>query len=103
MGDAVYVEKGGEIIPKITGVDLTKRSPLAEPIHFITHCPVCHSPLHRKEGEAAYYCINEYGCKPIVIGKLIHAVSKKALDIQSLGEKTIEEFYDHGLSPGWGE
>lgn len=97
MGDAVYVEKGGEIIPKITGVDLTQRSPLAEPIHFITHCPVCQSPLHRKEGEAAYYCINEYGCKPIVIGKLIHAVSKKALDIQSLGEKTIEEFYDHGF------
>lgn len=97
MGDAVYVEKGGEIIPKITGVDLTQRSPLAEPIHFITHCPVCQSPLHRNEGEAAYYCINEYGCKPIVIGKLIHAVSKKALDIQSLGEKTIEEFYDRGF------
>lgn len=96
IGDTVFVEKGGEIIPKITGVDLNKRPSDAIPTLFIQNCPECNSPLSRKEGEAAFYCTNEH-CKPIVVGKIIHAVSKKALDINSLGEKTIEEFYDHGF------
>lgn len=97
IGDTVFVEKGGEIIPKITGVDLSKRLPGVEPAGFIKNCPECGSPLVRTEGEAAYYCVNETSCKPIVLGKLIHAVSKKALDINTLGERTLEEFYDHGM------
>lgn len=96
VGDTVFVEKGGEIIPKITGVDLNLRDPNSVPTQFISHCPECNGPLSRTEGEAAFYCTNDL-CKPIVIGKIIHAVSKKALDINSLGEKTIEEFYDHGF------
>lgn len=97
VGDTVFVEKGGEIIPKITGVDLQKRHADSSPTQFITHCPVCNEILSRTEGEAAYYCTNDTQCKPIVIGKIIHAVSKRALDINSLGEKTIEEFYDNGF------
>jgi len=96
-GDTVFVEKGGEIIPKITGVDTHKRVAGSAPIQFITHCPECNTLLERKEGEAAFYCTNESGCPPIIIGKLIHFVSKKALDINTLGEKTLEEFYLKGL------
>lgn len=96
-GDTVFVEKGGEIIPKITGVDTHKRAAGSAPIQFITHCPECNTLLERKEGEAAFYCTNESGCPPIIIGKLIHFVSKKALDINTLGEKTLEEFYRKGL------
>lgn len=96
-GDTVFVEKGGEIIPKITGVDTLKRAAGSAPIQFITHCPECNTLLERKEGEAAFYCTNESGCPPIIIGKLIHFVSKKALDINTLGEKTLEEFYLKGL------
>jgi len=97
IGDTVFVEKGGEIIPKITGVDLSKRLPGAEPAGFIKNCPECNSPLVRTEGEAAFYCVNDKSCKPIVLGKLIHAVSKKALDINTLGERTLEEFYDQEM------
>lgn len=97
IGDTVFVEKGGEIIPKITGVDLSKRPEGAVPAGFIPNCPVCGSPLVRSEGEAAFYCVNDKSCKPIVLGKLIHAVSKKALDINTLGERTLEEFYDKGM------
>lgn len=96
-GDTVFVEKGGEIIPKITGVDFSKRPEGTVPAGFISNCPVCGSPLVRSEGEAAFYCVNEKSCKPIVLGKLIHAVSKKALDINTLGERTLEEFYDKGM------
>lgn len=96
-GDTVFVEKGGEIIPKITGVDTHKRIAGAAPIQFITHCPECNTLLERKEGEAAFYCTNESGCPPIIIGKLIHFVCKKALDINTLGEKTLDEFYRKGL------
>lgn len=97
VGDTVFVEKGGEIIPKITGVDITKRAPEAQAVEFISRCPECDSPLMRKEGEAAFYCLNETGCPPIIVGKLIHFVSKKALDINALGEKTLEEFYHAGF------
>lgn len=97
LGDTVFVEKGGEIIPKITGVDKTKRAPDAAIIEFISRCPECDSPLVRKEGEAAFYCPNETGCPPIIVGKLIHFVSKKALEINALGEKTLEEFFRAGF------
>jgi len=97
IGDTVFVEKGGEIIPKITGVDFSKRPEGTEPAGFIKNCPECGSPLVRTEGEAAFYCVNDRSCKPIVLGKLIHAVGKKALDINTLGERTLEEFYDKGL------
>ncbi|MBL0913537.1 MAG: NAD-dependent DNA ligase LigA [Bacteroidia bacterium] len=97
IGDTVFVEKGGEIIPKITGVDLSKRPEGTVPVGFIPNCPECGSPLVRTEGEAAFYCVNDRSCKPIVLGKLIHAVSKKALDINTLGERTLEEFYDKGM------
>jgi DNA ligase (NAD+) len=96
VGDVVYVEKGGEIIPKITGVDVSQRSENIQPTAFIKNCPECGSALQRKEGEAAYYCVNDTNCPPIIIGKLIHFVSKKALDIHTLGEKTIEEFFRSG-------
>jgi len=96
-GDTVFVEKGGEIIPKITSVDTLKRLTGAAPIQFISNCPECDTLLDRKEGEAAYYCSNESGCPPIIIGKLIHFVGKKALDINTLGEKTLEEFFQKGL------
>lgn len=97
LGDTVFVEKGGEIIPKITGVDVSKRPQNARKVEFIKNCPECHTPLVRAEGEAAFYCPNESGCRPIILGKLIHFVSKKALDINTLGEKTLEEFYNAGF------
>lgn len=96
INDMVWVEKGGEIIPKITAVDKTARSANTIPAAFVTNCPECAETLVRHEGEAAWYCVNTK-CRPVVIGKLIHYVSKKALDIQSLGEKTIEDFYDSGF------
>jgi DNA ligase (NAD+) len=95
--DYVIVEKGGEIIPKIVGVDTSKREHHYPKVKFITHCPECGTALKRNEDEAAYYCPNEFGCKPQIIGKIIHFVSRKAMDIQSLGEETIELLYNHHL------
>lgn len=95
--DYVIVEKGGEIIPKIVAVDIHKRQPHAPRIQFITHCPECGTKLIRNEDEAAYYCPNEFGCKPQIIGKIVHFVSRKAMDIQSMGEETIELLYNHHL------
>lgn len=95
--DYVIIEKGGEIIPKIVAVDKTKRTLFSPKIKFITHCPECGSKLLRKEDEAAYYCPNEFGCRPQIIGKIVHFVSRKAMDIQSLGEETIELLYEHHL------
>lgn len=97
IGDTVYVEKGGEIIPKIVGIDLAHRPHSAHPVHYITHCPECHTALVRKEGEANHYCPNETGCPPQIIGKLVHFITRKAMNIESLGEKTIELFYNEGL------
>ncbi|HRW96873.1 MAG TPA: NAD-dependent DNA ligase LigA [Bacteroidales bacterium] len=97
IGDMVLVEKGGEIIPKITGVDLSQRSDEAVPIVFIKNCPECGTPLVRAEGEAAYYCPNDVGCPPQIKGKLEHFISRKAMNIDSLGEGKVEVLYEKGL------
>ena len=97
LGDMVYVEKGGEIIPKITGVDLDQRSFMIGPeVGFITRCPECGTPLVRYEGEAAHYCPNEM-CPPQQVGKLIHFVSRKAMNIDGLGEETLQAMFQQGL------
>ena len=96
-GDMVYVERGGEIIPKITGVELAKRPADSRPFEYITHCPVCHTPLVRYEGEAKHYCPNQSGCRPQIIGRILHFIRRKALDIEGLGEETVELLYDNGL------
>ncbi len=97
VGDYVYVEKGGEIIPKIIGVDLSKRKPGTEPTRYITHCPECNSLLERNEGEANHFCPNENACPPQVIGRMEHFVSRKAMNIDSLGGETIVQLYYAGL------
>lgn len=94
IGDYVFVEKGGEIIPKVTGVDTSKRTSHAKPIHYIDRCPECNSKLYRIEGEAAHYCPNVAGCPPQIKGRIEHFIQRKAMDIESLGEKTIEQLYD---------
>lgn len=96
-GDSVYVEKGGEIIPKITGVNLDKRKPGAPAVKYITHCPACNTLLERKEGEAAYYCPNENGCPPQIVGKMQHFIDRKAMNIDGLGDETIETLYQKGF------
>jgi len=95
--DFLYVEKGGEIIPKIVGVETSNRLPAAHKISFITHCPSCQTRLIRKEGEAAFYCPNEWGCAPQLKGKLEHFISRKAMNIDSLGEGKIEMLFDKGI------
>src|SRR5260221_8431094 len=97
MGDHVFVEKGGEIIPKVTGVDLSKRKPNAKPVQYITHCPECGTKLVRVEGEASHYCPNEKGCPPQIKGRIEHFIQRKAMDIDSLGERTIAQLFDLGL------
>ena len=96
-GDWVYVEKGGEVIPKIVAVELSKRKPNAKPIAFITHCPECGTPLKRNEGEAAYYCPNDKGCLPQQRAKIELFVSRKAMNIESLGVEKIAMLFDVGL------
>lgn len=98
ISDTVFVEKGGEIIPKITGVDANKRHPMFEPVRFIETCPECGTPLVRNEGEAAHYCPNEDGCPPQIKGKIAHFVSRKAMDIDGIGEETVELLYSLGLA-----
>lgn len=97
IGDYVYVEKGGEIIPKITGVDLASRPKDSEPVVFITHCPECGSKLIRYEDEAAHYCTNETGCAPQIKGKIEHFISRKAMNIEGLGPETVDLFFQEGL------
>ena len=98
IGDMVYVEKGGEIIPKITGVDKDARGMLiGEKVKFITHCPECGSKLVRYEGEAAHYCPNETACPPQIKGKIEHFISRKAMNIDGLGPETVDTFYRLGL------
>lgn len=97
IGDTVFVEKGGEIIPKITGVDLSKRKDSFEEIHFPEVCPECSTPLIRKEGEANHYCPNEKGCPPQIKGKIEHFIQRKAMNIENIGTETIESFYQKGL------
>lgn len=97
LGDTVFVEKGGEIIPKIIAVDLSKRQEDAIPTHYITHCPECQSALVRSEGEANHYCPNFYGCPPQIIGRIQHYISRKAMDIEGLGGETVTLLYNNGL------
>lgn len=96
-GDMVYVEKGGEIIPKITGVDITSRTPDSKPVRFITHCPECGEPLTRFDDEAAHYCTNEDSCPPQIKGKIEHFISRKAMNIEGLGPETVDLFYQEGM------
>ena len=97
LGDYVYVEKGGEIIPKIVGVDIDRRPIIAQPVQFIRHCPECGTRLVRYEGEAAWYCPNDTGCPPQIKGRIEHFIARKAMNIDSLGPETIDEYYRRGL------
>lgn len=97
IGDMVYVEKGGEIIPKVVGVDITQRSADLEQVEFITHCPECGAELIRVEGEAAHYCPNENHCPPQIKGRIEHFISRKAMNIESLGPETVDDYYQRGL------
>ncbi|WP_448518184.1 NAD-dependent DNA ligase LigA [Rhodoflexus sp.] len=96
-GDAVFIEKGGEIIPKITGVDITKRKADALQIRFITNCPECGTGLVRNPREAAFYCPNDKGCPPQLKGKIEHFISRKAMNIDSIGSKTVDLFFERGI------
>lgn len=95
--DTVFVEKGGEIIPKITGIDKTKREPHSKQIHYAQNCPECGTPLVRNEDEALHYCPNEEGCPTQIKGKIAHFAGRKAMDINNLGEETVELLYENGL------
>ncbi|AUC14726.1 DNA ligase (NAD(+)) LigA [Tenacibaculum sp. SZ-18] len=97
VGDTVYVEKGGEIIPKIMGVDLTLRPSDSEPTQYATHCPECGTELVRNEGDAKHYCPNEFGCAPQITGRIQHYISRKAMNIDGLGGETVELLYKEGL------
>jgi len=96
-GDTVYVEKGGEIIPKIVGVVVKERDLFSQPVTYITHCPECNTELVRKEGEAQHYCLNDKACPPQIKGKIEHFISRKAMNIDSLGSETIDQFFKEGL------
>lgn len=97
IGDTVFVEKGGEIIPKIIAVDFSKRPDNSEPTKYITHCPECQTELVRSEGEANHYCPNFYGCPPQIIGRIQHYISRKAMDIEGLGGETVALLFNNGL------
>jgi len=97
IGDTVFVEKGGEIIPKIIAVDFEKRPEQSEVTHYITNCPECQTALVRSEGEANHYCPNFYGCPPQIIGRIQHFISRKAMDIEGLGGETVALLYNNGL------
>ncbi|WP_370098157.1 NAD-dependent DNA ligase LigA [Xanthomarina gelatinilytica] len=97
VGDEVFVEKGGEIIPKIIAVDLSKRPANSIPTQYITNCPECHTQLVRTEGEAQHYCPNYNGCKPQIIGRIQHFISRKAMDIEGLGGETVALLVNEGL------
>ena len=97
IGDYVYVEKGGEIIPKIVGVDIDRRPEDAQPVKFIDKCPECGTPLVRYEGEAAHYCPNDTGCRPQIKGRIEHFIARRAMNIDSLGPETVDEYYRRGL------
>ncbi len=95
--DTLYVEKGGEIIPKIVGVDLSARKPGAEPVRFVTHCPACGTALVRQDGEAAWICPNKYGCPPQICGRIEHFVGRRMMNIDGIGEELSERMYKVGL------
>ncbi len=95
--DMLYVEKGGEIIPKITGVDVSQREPGAQPVRFVSHCPACGTPLVRVEGEAAWQCPNKFGCPPQLAGRVEHFVGRKMMNIEGIGEETVEQLFHNRL------
>ena len=97
LGDHVFVEKGGEIIPKVTGVELSKRKPNPEVFVYATQCPECNTELIRKEGEAQHYCPNDAGCPTQIVGRMQHFISRRAMDIEGIGSETIELLYNEGL------
>lgn len=97
LGDYVYVEKGGEIIPKIVGVDLTRRDAAAQPVKFVDRCPECGAQLVRYDGEAAHYCPNDSGCPPQIKGRIEHFIARRAMNIDSIGPETVDEYYRRGL------
>lgn len=97
IGDSVFVEKGGEIIPKIVGVNIDERLENCAPVSYITHCPECETKLIRNEGEAQHYCPNSYGCPPQITGKIQHFISRKAMDIEGIGQETVELMFRSGL------
>ncbi|MBQ8157685.1 MAG: NAD-dependent DNA ligase LigA [Prevotella sp.] len=97
IGDYVYVEKGGEIIPKIVGVDIDQRPIIAQPVQFIQRCPECGTRLVRYEGESAWYCPNDTGCPPQIKGRIEHFIARKAMNIDSLGPETVDEYYRRGI------
>jgi len=97
VGDTVFVEKGGEIIPKIISVDLSKRTEDSESTEYITHCPECETELVRQEGDVKHYCPNVYGCKPQIVGRIQHFISRKAMDIEGLGGETVGLLVNAGL------
>jgi DNA ligase (NAD+) len=97
IGDVVFIEKGGEIIPKIVGVDVSKRTVFCQPVDYITHCPSCESELIRSEGEAQHYCLNSNTCPPQITGNIQHFISRKAMDVDGLGAETIELLFRDGL------
>ena len=97
IGDAVFVEKGGEIIPKIVGVDLSMRSDSTTAIEFIHQCPECHTALTKQEGDAKHYCPNTYGCPPQITGRIEHFISRKAMDIDGIGAETVQLLFQAGL------
>lgn len=98
LHDRVYIEKGGEIIPKIVGVNLEKRDLFAQPVQFITHCPACGAELVKYEGEARHYCPNQEHCPPQIVGRIIHFIGRKAMNIDGLGEETVELLYQQSLT-----
>ena len=97
IGDSVYIEKGGEIIPKIIGVNTENRLPKSQEIIFITHCPECQSELVKEDGEAQHYCKNQYGCPTQIAGKIQHFISRKAMDVDGLGNETVTLLYENHL------
>ncbi|MDR0711971.1 MAG: NAD-dependent DNA ligase LigA [Prevotellaceae bacterium] len=103
VGDMVYVEKGGEIIPKIVGVAASQRDENLQPLQYISVCPECSTPLVRLEGEAKHFCPNENGCPPQIVGRIIHFASRKAMSIEGLGEETVELLYKNGLATNVGD
>ena len=102
-GDWVFVEKGGEIIPKIVGVEASQRDIFSQPTQYITHCPEYNTKLERTEGDAKHYCPNEWGCPPQIKGKMQHFISRKAMNIDGLGEETIEQLFNEGLVKNIGD
>ena len=97
VGDEVFVEKGGEIIPKIIAVDFTKRPENSQPTLYITHCPECNTLLERDAGEAKHFCPNYNGCTPQIVGRIQHYISRKAMDIEGLGGETVALLVQAGL------